>query len=717
MRQVLCAMWLVVLVPAVACAQALLDRVPADAIVYVGWAGARELADDYEGTHTQGIVEASQLKDVFARTWPTFVAGLSDKEPDALPVLRSIETAARIGWNHPVALYIDAPKRGTLSGAMLIDAGDEADAVAGLVNEFIAAAPPEARATAVRDGAIVGWRFGPGEGGQALPAPPQSIRTNASFAAAMGQVHQSPAIVAYVNIAALRTGAESLPDDIRQRLAVLNHLIHGFDAVAWSGAFEGRQWGTRAFIAAPAPRRGMATLLDGEPVSDQLLRAIPRSADWLVIRRLDLGKLFNETRSALEKADPELARMFDMGMGGATMALGGNVQDTLLNPLGDQWALYTAPTVTGSGLLGGVLLNRVDDPARINRGLSNLALLITNSISGQLPRGGNRQPVMRLLLQQHTYNGTRISYINSPLITPSWAIRDNLLCFGLFPQTVAGALDAAAAQADGGSILDNPDFQRIGQQLGDVAATSISFADLPRTAERNYGTLLLLAQLYMGFADLAGGDGQPLLLPPIARLKPHLTPAGRIAWVDEAGWHARTIGPFPMHNLFAGEFSALASQTAPLLAFVPVSLVQARAEAHQARQMSNMRQLAAAFHMYAQEHGGQTPPDLGALVAYVANDAALFLRADQAAMVPLDVLHGDPAALAAWVNANAHYVYAVPGRRLPDLGSAPQVIVFHEPFESARSDGTILAAFADGHVERLTVDRARTLLQEQEARK
>jgi hypothetical protein len=390
----------------------------------------------------------------------------------------------------------------------------------------------------------------------------------------MAQVQKDAAIVYYGDFAAAHKQLAAAPTtapaggtaSVRHGpMHVIARVLGSVDSLAWTGSFDGKQWRTQTFIAAPAPRSGLATLLEAQPLSDDLLRAIPRDADWLAVRRLDLDKLHREARAAAESLGPDVLRGFDQAMGAATVGLGTNLQQNLFEPLGDEWAVYIAPRSVGAGFMSAVVINRVNDPAKVNRALASIAIATSNVFSNAMRRKG-----MSLQLRTLDHRGTRISYLPVPAVTPAWAIRGNLLYMGLYPQTVAGALDAAAA----GSILDSETFQAARRQLPDRSITSVSFANLPATAEQSYVALLMLAQSYMGLADLFGADGQPLLLPTLADLRPHLAASARVAWVDDAGWHAQTIQPFPMSDMLAGEFSAVASQYPVLLGVLVPSLAR-----------------------------------------------------------------------------------------------------------------------------------------------
>src|SRR3954464_9223674 len=73
-------------------AQPLADRVPADALLYVGWAGSEHLAPAYAQSHLKGLMDASSLPQLFAELGPRAVRrlqvqGMMDGEPAAAAVL------------------------------------------------------------------------------------------------------------------------------------------------------------------------------------------------------------------------------------------------------------------------------------------------------------------------------------------------------------------------------------------------------------------------------------------------------------------------------------------------------------------------------------------------------------------------------------------------------------------------------------------------------
>jgi hypothetical protein len=717
------AIGLVLAVTGLVHAQPLVERVPAGVESYIGWRGADALQAQYQGSRLQGVLGDSQLPEVFEKTWPKVIERVAREDARTADALRDAGQILRVSWRYPTAIFYSGAGE-DLRGGVIVQAGAEAPA---LIEQFrkLADSPPAGlpmKVFQLEDMAVIAFGYeqeqmalaGTGEG------RPQPITTDTRFTSAMAQVQKDAAIVIYGSFVAsvqranqmlaAEQGPTTAPVSDTQAvrtgtMKAMIHLMESLDSYVWSAGFDGKEWRTDTFIAAPAPRKGLATLLDAKPLNDELLQAIPRSADWVVVRRLDFGKLINEARATAAAIGPDAVKSFDQVLGGATVALGTNVQQNLFDPLGDEWAIYISPTDVGAGFTSAVILNRVDDPARINRGLSSIAIATTNVFTNAM-----RRQKLSMQLRTVDHKGTRISYLPTPMITPAWAIRGNLLYMGLYPQTVAGALDAASATD---SILDNEQFQAARKRLPDHPMTSVSFVDLPVTTRQSYPALLMIFQSYMGIADLFDAEGQPLLLPTLSDLQPHLTPAARVAWVDDAGWHAQTIGPFPLSDMLGGEFSAIAGQTPLIMGGMIPALLAAREEARDTQTLANLRQIGQAIMMYSMEHKGALPQDLSDLVKsnYLASGDVFRTHRQPKLPAPQD-----PNALTAWVRENSAFIYIRPADKISQIRNSAQVVIVYEDPTDVPPGEDLGVLFADGHAESMTIDRLNQLLAQQGAK-
>src|SRR5437763_4427686 len=85
-------------------AQPLADKIPADSLIYIGWAGVDEMKG-YDGSHLQGILQAANLQQAFAAYIPRLLQKAGSKDPDAAEITRMISVLGGPMWRHPSAFY------------------------------------------------------------------------------------------------------------------------------------------------------------------------------------------------------------------------------------------------------------------------------------------------------------------------------------------------------------------------------------------------------------------------------------------------------------------------------------------------------------------------------------------------------------------------------------------------------------------------------------
>jgi len=126
--------------------------------------------------------------------------------------------------------------------------------------------------------------------------------------------------------------------------------------------------------------------------------------------------------------------------------------------------------------------------------------------------------------------------------------------------------------------------------------------------------LMMVERLLMGMADMVGLDAPAMVVPTLPDIAKQLSPALTVSWTDDAGWPLKTLSPFPGSALLALNASGLsASQSAVAMGALLPALGSARRSARQVASASNMRQIAMASFMYAEDFDGELPPDLGIL--------------------------------------------------------------------------------------------------------
>ena len=680
-------------------AQPLAERVPADAVVYVGWAGAESMGPGFEGSHLKALLDSAEVGRIVREVVPALSRRAAQEEPGAGQAAAAMSGVLGPMWRHPTAFYVGPvdmtnPQQPMPRAALICDAGEDA---AGLQRQLDGLVKGAAGNSPVpigvrRAGNLVAVVVGKAPELDAVLAGKgkgKTIQTVKSFAAAMA-AQKSPVLAGYVDAEAIvhfidKMAADGDDEDMRREWPAARDALGlaGLKRVSFAAGFDGPDWGTHAFIEAPAPRTGLLAMLDAEPVGDDALRAIPASATMAGVFRLDLGGIFDAIREAAGKIEEGAAAQMDEGVQQVNAALSMDLRQDVLGPLGDEWSYYVAPELTGRGPFGLVLVNRLRDAEKAQAALEKLREMANGVMAQQMP------PDAKLSFKQTTVGDTTIHYLASPFVTPSWAVQNGNLYVGLYPQIVAAA--AGHVSREGKSILDNEAFTALRKRLGNHKATAYQFYDLPRSAPTSY-QIWLIAASFGKVGDMFGVDTPPMLLPPLQTLIQHLSVAGAVTWTDAQGWHYRGVTPFPGGTAIASETAGMmdVQTSAILVGLLLPSLNRAREQANRVKSASNLRQIGQAAQIYAAENRGKLPPDLATTYDLVKN-VDVYLNPNSATQKPQG-LKGDE--LKAWINESADYVYLGAGK---DVRGRADTVLAHERPETASGGLNIL--FLDGHVE------------------
>jgi prepilin-type processing-associated H-X9-DG protein len=705
----------VLLFPTLSAAQPLADRVPADALLYVGWVGSDNLGPAFDESHLKAVLQSSGARELFAQTLPQLSQRAAQGQPGVAEYVTLLSAIGERVWRHPAALFwtgvdFSDPRNPAPRFALVCDAGDEA---ASLTKDFQTAVDRAGRTAVpmkvVSDKNIVALHVG---GVPAGVAGQPSLTEQAAVIDAMTQVHDAPLACVYVNLEGIVKLIDSAPvrgkrqeadrekwDKLRDALGLANAKV-----AMWTGAFDGKDWSGRAFVAAPAPRTGIFAMLDGRPITADLLALVPSTATMMRACNLDLARIIPAARDTAAKVDPNAPANIDQGLDRFRTMTGLDLQKDVFEPLGDQWAVYADPTVAGNFTLSLVLVNKLDDPAKADRAIAQLARSAGNFASGAAAKDG-----VQVAFRDVKVGDVTVHYLATPLVRPSWTIKDGVLYAGLYPQVVAAA---AGTGAKGKSIVDNDAFIAVRKRVGgDHAPTSIQFGDLQKIAPSVYPTWLLLTS-YAGFGDLFGVQTPPMLLPPLDRLLAHLAPSASVSWVDGAGWHMQGVTPFPGANVVASDPTLTIIGPGVLGGTALPALGRGRDVANQVKCGQQLHQIGRAIQLHANENKGAYPPDLGTLVATNKLPIDLFVCPASGETIPPDIKTGTPEAQAAWVNANSSYVFN--GRGLT-LNSPAESIVVYEKDDNHGEAGMNLL-YGDGHVEWQPVQVARQLIRNAQKR-
>lgn len=127
---------------------------------------------------------------------------------------------------------------------------------------------------------------------------------------------------------------------------------------------------------------------------------------------------------------------------------------------------------------------------------------------------------------------------------------------------------------------------------------------------------------------------------------------------------------------------------------------------------SNLRQIGQALLLYANEHKGKYPDDMGTLVPTEDIVANVFVCPSGDSPVPPEVATTTLAQLGAWVNEHSDYVYL--GKGQTSSAPADRIIVYEKP--GAHGGDGMNMLYGDGHVEFQNTTDANRAIDRQEKR-
>ena len=722
MRKIVLILMGLCFLPMAAMAQPLADRLPSDALIYIAARGADAAGPGYEGSHLKAVLDSTDFSELVNDFLPLAMKRIGQEDAEAGQVIGIVSAIAKPLWKHPHAIYVGAlslkDKAPMPAVALLCEAGADGPQLLKTLKDLVAQAQDAPMPIKVREEkglviltlGVMSAEFdamisGAADGGG------KSLANDTAFKDAATQVVKDPSVAFYFNVEKILANAGKLIDQLGDPQAkemfpkIRDGLgLGGLKQIMVAGGFDGKDWMEAGFVAAPAPRTGLLKLGDGKPLSMELLKLIPKTSTQMAAGRFSFSGLIAAIRDGAAQFDPSARDHVDGALNQASQMVGVDIQREVLGALGDEWAAYTDPAMGGYGLAGSVLVNRLADGAKAEQSFTKVEQFINQMAAGALQQAPEK---ITIAFQTRKVGDLTLHYLAIPLVTPTWCIRDGNLYIALYPQAAIAAAEFVANK--GPSILENDDFAAVRKRLGQENAAAIQFADLVREAPINYGSWVALSRL-VGIGDLFGIKSPLLMLPPLQKLLANLGPAGAVSWSDEFGLHMRSVSPFPGSTLLGTDpVAAYMTSLTPLsLAFgvAMPAVAKAREAAMGQKDANNLKQIGLGCFLYANEHNGNFPPDLGTLTAEDLHPQN-FMSSRASDQPAPDVGQMTREQQAAWINEHSDYVYLGKGRNTKTTGA--DVPMAHEKFDGGENQ-SVHVLFGDGHVEWMPATRARELI-------
>jgi prepilin-type processing-associated H-X9-DG protein len=670
-------------------AQILSENVPADSVAYIGWRGTIDPGPGFAGSKWEAILKDSQFGRLIDETFPAIGLAAERRDPAHGATYRAAAAAAKHLIRHSSAAFLEF-EEGKPRGGVLCRAGTDAKELQQVLQNVVGSLPARAQARVVTPGDSVGIVFGY----PADVAVEGGLDQQAEFKNGLARCVKDPSSVLFINLKAARELVDGIVD--RTAPAKNAELYHKFiDASGLAGVnaltsacgFAGPDWQNDFFLDAPAPRRGLLALKEQAPWNAELIGRVPASANGVSMYQFDSNAALKTLRQVAADTDPAAADAIDKVIGGATMAVGKNIQDDLLASLGGQWVLYTSPEISGTGAIGTVLVNKLANPMKARQSLAALSIAISNSSKNLIQKNG-----LTLAGRMTKVGDLSVFYLATPLVSPAWVIKDGYLYMGAYPQTVI-----AAARYSGASIADNPAFAGTLKSDKSQKPLAVSYTDVKATLSEGYGMALLGSRTLLGLSDIYLAATPEPVMPTLPAFYAQAAPSTSVTWADDEGLHSRSHEPFPAAGVLANlSISNLYVTNIPLMTGIALpSLGRSREAANRVKSASNLRQIGLACLMYANENRDKMPPDFNALLHTQEITVDVFVNPRTTTNRP-EAPTGTNAVdyFGNWANQSSDYAYVGAGKTTQS--PADHVLAYEKP---ERVSEGINVLFFDGHVD------------------
>ncbi len=236
---------------------------------------------------------------------------------------------------------------------------------------------------------------------------------------------------AFVDGSALIAMAKGRNPDVAKVIDELG--VEGLKSLTFYSGFDGASERGLVEWEAPGPRKGLLRMLGGKPFRIDDVPPIPPDALSWSMTNFDPATLYDvalpvaETIAKLVQPDdtPNLREFIKM----ANELLGVDVRKDLLGSLGGRFVQYNSPG-EGPFTLGQTILFEVKDAKKLADALEQAIKAI------------GKQTGANVTLKKRTYRGVEISQVvvlqEGFFFQPSYAIHNNWLVVGYYPQAVQG---------------------------------------------------------------------------------------------------------------------------------------------------------------------------------------------------------------------------------------------------------------------------------------
>ena len=508
-----------------AAAGTLLDSVPADATVVMGWSGASEQQKEKLGT----------IQD--------FVEAISADNSDAIEhgVRLLVMTMGRPGL---AAITRLDTQQGEFDLVIHIDLGKETDVFRNELESFVAAlADGESFEPGTIPGTPFRWSIQNGictlwMGTQ--PATPENpISEHKPFLTRMNTLRgKTPGnLWLYADLSVLKTELAKQRGAAEIVMIIQALGLNNADALACDMTFSDTQFVCQARLFSPAPHTGLLNMLKRKPVTAKDIRHMPADTDFALVAKLPFPTMLDRISDMVDAAGmgPREGERFVRDVQRLNQKLGFDIGTELLGSLGETMTLSMAES--RGGMLTSLMFTvDVTDAKTLGGVMSKIEMLLDDEMTFRPVKQGKKTIRVGRL--------TDDDFI-AQIIQPAWMIHDNQLRIALWPQVLMGSVVNESPR-----LSDTKDYKSLLASL-DKDPSMVLFINDRIWAKRLYpfmlaGGSLLENQIPMEYAAskekmFQAFFGSPVFPAPVQSLVANSGVSGGSIKVDDHGLAMRFV--------------------------------------------------------------------------------------------------------------------------------------------------------------------------------